>query len=143
MKQRNDTRSKLSRDRFNITLQQQYTDEKKVVKSRIAASIKDYYVNKFNYSKGNSSAIWNLIKELVPNKNYESHVHKFENVINKADEFNTFANVGKKTYDRTQQTLHDSNSYSSDRLTTESSYGGMKFRPHSVEINTNTYSKKF
>ena len=76
MKQRDDTRSKLSRDRSNTTLQQQYTDEKKVVKSRIAASIKEYYANKFSDSKGNSSAIWNLIKELVPNKKNKSDVHK-------------------------------------------------------------------
>ncbi len=50
VKERNDTRSKLSRDRPNTTLQQQYTDEKEVVKSRIATSIKEYYVNKFNDS---------------------------------------------------------------------------------------------
>ncbi len=61
MKQRNDTHSELSRDRSNTTLQQKYTDEKKVVKSRRAVSVKEYSVNKFNDSKGNSSAIRNLI----------------------------------------------------------------------------------
>ena len=137
MKQRDDTRSKLSRDRSNTALNLQYVKEKKFVKSRIAVSKKEYYASKFNDSRGNSSAIWNLIKELVPNKKKDSDAQKFDDVLVKAEEFNNFfANVGKTTYNLTQQILPSSYSSSSDLCTTKITCNSMKFRPQPVDINT-------
>ena len=44
--------------------------------------------------KGNSSAMWKLIKEIIPNQKSGIDTHEFqinENISDKAEEFNTFS----------------------------------------------------
>ncbi len=45
------------------------TIEKKTVKYKITAANKEYYAKKLSDCKGNSCATWDVVKEIVPNKN--------------------------------------------------------------------------
>ena len=107
------------------------------MKSLIMNTKKSYYVNRLHASKENSSATWSLIKELVPNKKCGSGTRHFGNVSEKAEEFNNFfANVGKTTYDLTQQVLQSSHLSSPNFFLTECSRPGETFLSKPVDTNT-------
>ncbi len=90
-------------------MQQQYNREKKIVKSKITIVKKEHYAKKLSDCRGDSSAAWNVIKEIVPNKNSYPGTYELENVSNKAEEFNRyFANIGRTTFDLTQQSGQNS-----------------------------------
>ena len=138
---RNDMRKKLKSDRSNLDLQQQFSNETKLVKSRIAAAKKEYCMNRIKECRGDSSATWKIIKEIVPNQksgsnNQESHFN--DNIQEKVEEFNNFfANIGKTTYDLTQQALDNNNDKSlMDVLPSECNKAIEKFRPEPVDTNT-------
>ena len=48
MQKRDDVSNRLKRDRFNVSLQQQYRNEKKLMKSLIMNTKKSYYVNRLH-----------------------------------------------------------------------------------------------
>ncbi len=107
------TRNKLKGDRHNMDLQHQYSEEKKIAKACLALVKKEYYKKKLSECKNDSSATWKIIKEIAPSPKSTSKTCEFvtqESSIEKAIEFNNFfANVGKKTFNTTQQTLIKSN----------------------------------
>ena len=96
---RNTTHVKLKCDRHNTSLQEQYQQEKKHVKTLIDECRTRHYRNELNNNKGNFSKTWKTINEIVPNSKTTSNVLNFDNAVDKANEFNFyFANVGKNTY---------------------------------------------
>ncbi len=107
---RDDTRRKLKCDRLNITLFEQYKREKKRVRTLIAEGKAKYYDNKFQESRGNMSKTWRNIREVIPNSANNANDHTFDADVNKANESNVnFVNIGKNTYQKTQEILHGAN----------------------------------
>ena len=110
MNQRDDTRKKLKCDRHNITLLEQYKREKKRVNSLIAEGKVKYYHNELRESRRNMSKTWKTIKEIVLNSKNNNNYHIFNVDVDKANEYNFhFTNIGKNTYERTQEILHSAN----------------------------------
>ncbi len=90
IQKRNDLCSKLKK-RSNLSLQQQYDREKKTVKSKITVAKKEHYAIQLIDCRGNSSATWNVIKDIVPNKNLPCpETYEFEDISSKAEEFNRY-----------------------------------------------------
>lgn len=107
---RDDTRRKLKCDRLNTTLFEQYKREKKHIRTLIAEGKARHYNNKFQESRGNTSKTWRTIKEIIPNFAKNGNDHTFDADVNKANEYNVhFANIGKNTYQKTQEILHGAN----------------------------------
>ncbi len=113
MLERNTTHTLLKNDRYNTALQVKYKELKKRVKQLINKSKSEYYNKKLEDDRGNSSAIWNTLKQLVPsNKNITCPLLlEDERIISKEiNRFNRyFANVGKETFEKSRQNLlnHD------------------------------------
>ncbi len=100
----------LKSDRQNVTLQEQYKQRKKCVKTIMTTRKVAYYHKQLQDAKGNTSEIWKIIKDIVPDRKNNCNGHNFENITSKANDFHLhFANVGKNTYERTQEFLHDKN----------------------------------
>lgn len=129
----NDLRS----DRKNVLLLEQYRNAKKQVKSLIQSSKKEYYWKELNNNKNNSSSKWNIIKEIVPSTKSSSETYIFEDKDRKAEEFNTFfANVGKNTFEKTQESPLISDSTCPELSPPDcDSMDGM-FRPQPVDVET-------
>ncbi len=87
-------------------------------------------------NKGNISKTWATIKEIVPDCKNQSREYSFDDEAKQANEFNVlFANVGRNTYDKTQETLHGENL--SDFNDANVILDGVSiFRPQSVDIET-------
>lgn len=135
MSLRNNTRKELKSDRHNVTLQEQYKQEKKRVKTLITEGRAEYHHKQLHDAKGNTSKTWKIIKDIVPGgKN--SNGHNFQNIANKANEFNFhFANVGKKTYEQTQEFLHGENVSDANDFNVALGDDDL-FRPHPVSVET-------
>ena len=133
---RNVLQDKLKKDVNNCILREQYKTAKKHVKFLINKTRSDHYCNRLSDSKGNSSATWKIIGEIVPNQKHKSSPCNFDDPGEKADEFSDFfSKVGERTYERSQEQLKDKdyvlpehNYYTTD---TDSA-----FRPKTVDINT-------
>ncbi len=105
---KNCIQTQLKADRYNVALQHRHKAEKNYVKALIRQSKTEHYHNQFYACKGNTAATWRVIKNIVPGKNEKSINHNFENKEEKAEEFNNFfANIGKKTFKKTQHNLHN------------------------------------
>ncbi len=137
IKKRDDIRNKLKRDRYNLELQHQYTNEKKTVKACIISVKKEYYKKKLTDCRGDSSATW---KEIAPSHKNSSNTCEFESQESTTDDAakfnNFFANIGKNTFNTTQQTLLMNNVSPLDRQPSEYRETTVKFRPKPVDINT-------
>ncbi len=66
MNERNAKQRNLKQDRLNSNLQQEYKALKKQVKTMMRAARKEYYNKEFHSPKGNTAAVWRLIREVVP-----------------------------------------------------------------------------
>ena len=130
---KNNVRTYLKKDRHNVQLQNEFKDQKKLVKSCITTAKKEYYLKQFNENRGNIKGTWNIIKEIIPNKK-RSNVNKFDNTIEKANEFNNFfANVGKNTFNNAQEMLNNLNL---PQHQIPDGYDDFQFRPEPVDVNT-------
>ena len=126
--------SMLKNDRSNIQLQNDFKDQKKLVKSCIATTKNDYYLRQFNDNKGDIKGTWNVIKKIVPNKKSSPKINKFDNPDEKANEFNKFfANVGRNSYEQAQKTLCNLNL--SNYQIPEVPHN-CPFRPEPVDVDT-------
>ncbi len=109
IQERNNVHKFLKIDRNNEELQYRYNDLKKRVKRSILTTKKEYYNKKLEGNKGNTSAIWKTLRELIPatgSKNKIAPAEDAETVKSKADAFNYFfANVGKNTFNKSRQLL--------------------------------------
>ena len=132
---RNNIQRELKKDRLNITLRTQYKDKKKKIKSDIRKAKTDYFKNQFHTCRGNSSKTWNTVNRLIPNKRNNSSIVDFEDKMKKAEEFNHyFANVGKKTFEKTQENISNVEQDHLESRIIQSR--NIKFRPQPVPIET-------
>ncbi len=90
MKIRNNAQSNLKADRHNSRLQEAYKREKKRVSTLISKTKADYYHAQINNYRGNSSATWKVIIDLAPCQKCNSSSYNFDNMSDKAEEFNMF-----------------------------------------------------
>lgn len=109
IREKNNVRGDLKLDRNNTQLQERHKTLKKQVKMLLKESKTKHYDKKFEDNKGNSSAIWKLLRELIPTSERESSnaaVEEGDNVKSQADTFNKFfANVGRETFEKSQQNV--------------------------------------
>ena len=87
IKLRNKLQKDLKADRYNVTLQEQYKNEKKKVKTLLIKAKKDYYHEKFLSYRGDMKNTWKTVKTIIPNDKSSSKNTVCES---RADEFNEF-----------------------------------------------------
>ncbi len=136
MNQRDNTRKNLKYDRLNLTLLEQYKRVKTRVTSLFAEVKAKHYHNELEESRSNMSKTWKTIKEIVPNSKNNTNNQIFDSDVDKANEFNYhFANIGKNTYEKTQEILHGGNvpTFRQDAVTVDSD---STFRPQPVDTET-------
>ncbi len=75
-RRRNNIRIELKSDRQNITLQEQFKQEKEHVKTLITAGESEYYRKQLQDTKGDTSKTWE-IKNIVPNRKSNSNGFHF------------------------------------------------------------------
>ncbi len=128
--------AELKSDRQNVTLQEQFKQEKKHVKTLFTAGKSEYYRKQLQDTKGDTSKTRKIIKNILPDCKSNSNGFNFENLTNKANEFNFhFANVGKNTYERTQVFLHGENVSNVNNFNVVLDDDNL-FRPHPVNVET-------
>ena len=131
---KNNTLLNLKNNRSDIHLQQEFKKQKKMVKSCITTAKSNYYLKQFNDNKGNIKGTWNVIKEIVPNRKSSPNTNNFDNVEEKASEFNKFfANVGKNTYVESQEML---SKFNLPEYHIPNMHNNCQFRPEPVDVNT-------
>ncbi len=134
---KNVTYNKLKKDRTNALLIEQYRHEKKQVKASIQSSKKEYYFNKLTTNKNKSTDKWKVIKEIIPNQKVCQKGYNFDDVETKAEEFNNFfSNVGKNTYELTQESLTNSDLTCQQLSAVFCGNRNIKFRPQPVNVDT-------
>lgn len=136
IKARNNAQIILKGNRYNITLQDQYKKLKKSVRLLINNAKTQHFHTKLLSCRGNTAATWKVIRDIVPNKKVKSTVCNFDNIETKAEEFNNFfANIGKTTNERAQNSLRNDNQALLDHhnaLVSDTPH----FRPQPVDTNT-------
>ncbi len=89
----------------------------------------------FENCKGNISATWRLIRNIVPSKKVINNTYGHGNALEKAEELNElFVNVGKRTYERTQRQLGHVNS--DQEASRNNAVHEHLFLPEPVDTNT-------
>ncbi len=95
---------------------------------------------KFRDSRGNTAKAWKTIREIVPNCKNIAKDCNFEDEATKPNEYNVhFANVGRSTFEKTQETLHNGRvSYSNVPYFDDASMilDGTPFKPQPVDTDT-------
>ena len=135
MNARNALQARLKRDRSNTELQNQYRCERNRVKTLIQNAERCYYRNELENCKGNISATWRLIKNIVPSKKSTRNSCTHGNDQDKANELNEhFVNVGRQTYERTQG--HEYHTNSNVETSQNFPRNERPFRPEPVNPNT-------
>ncbi len=136
IKDRNETQSRLKDDRQNSYLQQEYKTKKNLVKAMISEIKYKYYKNEIINCKGKTSSTWQVVKEIIPSQKNKSNTYAYDNVKEKAEEFNNFfSSVGETTYNRSQELL-GANSNLTINLNDSNTDPTHHFRPEPVSINT-------
>ena len=135
---RNAIHNKLETDRTNVLLmEQQYRHEKKQVKLFIQSTKNEYYKNKLTNTRSNSSDTWNVIREIIPNHKNCSRGYILDDMKRKAEEFNYFfANVGKNTFELTQESLRNDGLAYPQLSSAVSGNRNIYFRPQPVNVET-------
>ncbi len=95
----------------------------------------DYYRNEIINCKGKTSSTWQVIEDMIPSKKNKSNTYFFDNLKNKAEEFNHFSGVGETTYNRSQELL-EAHSDSAVPCNDSSNDPCHLFRPEPVDTNT-------
>ncbi len=90
IKIRNNAQSNLKAGRHSSILLEPYKKEKKHVRTLISKTKTDYYHTQINNCRGNSSATWKVITDLIPCQKRNSNSYNFDNMYDKAEEFNKF-----------------------------------------------------
>ena len=137
IKDRNELQKRLKENIYDATLRSTYKEKKNLVKSLLKTAKRQYYQGKFQDSRGDTAATWKLIKDIIPNNNNKSNSLDSINLKEKAEEFNEyFANVGKKTYEETQQNGNFNNDVNNRecRLLSNGNVNNY-FRPKPGDIN--------
>ena len=135
IKDRDTLQKQLKLDRSNVMVQEKYKDQKKLVKSNIHKAKALHFKKRFQECGNSSSKKWRIMKDLVPDRKKNSKTINFNDTNTKVEEFNDFfANVGRKTYEKTQERLTDLNVDSFTDVTTGANIDS--FRPSPVTVET-------
>ena len=90
--------------------------------------------------KGNTAALWNTLRQLIPaktNKSCPLQTGAGEELQNKVNEFNYFlANVGEKTFEKSQHNLPDEGDITQPNADPPNTATCNMFRPHPTDSNT-------
>ncbi len=133
---RNNAQSNLKAGRHNSRLQELYKKEKKHVRTLISKTKADYYHARINNCRGNSSATWKVITDLIPCQKRNSNSYNFDNMSYEAEEFKMFfSNIGKATYERTQLSFRDPHNRTVNNSNPALREGAC-FRPEPVDTDT-------
>ncbi len=137
MNERNAKQRNLKQDRLNSNLQQEYKALKKQAKTMMSAARKEYYNKELHSSKGNTAAVWRLIREVVPNTKKTCNGNNTDS--NKIEEFNHFfANVGRKAFEDSPKSITPESAENTTQFNHEHSSSQNTFRPQPVDTNTVT-----
>ena len=88
------------------------------------------------HCKGKISSTWQVIEDMIPSKKNKSNTYFFDNLKDKAKEFNHFfSGVGETTYNRSQELLkaHPDSAVPCNDSNNDPCH---LFRPESVDTNT-------
>ncbi len=132
---RNALQGRLKRDRLNTDLQDQYRHESNRVKALIQDAEQNYYKKEFYNCKGNTSAAWRLIRNMVPSKKSTSNGYGHGNDLEKAEKLNDlFVTIGKQTFEK-MQNYQNHISVNQETLHHHIVHEHL-FRPEPVDANT-------
>ena len=111
---------------------------KKNVELRINNAKKEHFYDEFTKCKGNSSATWKVVKDMIPGLNVKNRL-VLENPLDKANEFNEyFANVGENAFKKSQEgyepSILDNNTVNVENNNQLNDIA--LFRPQPVDVNT-------
>ena len=136
MEQRNAIQYQLKFDRRNSLIQQEFKNRKKSVKAIIKAAKSEYYHKKIKETKGNAAGTCNIIRNIIPNgKNVPKSII-YENIHEKAEEFNKFfSNVGKDTFEQSERDYRNIQNIQPHEYITNIN-DKFQFRPQPVDICT-------
>ena len=134
IKEREEVRKKLKKDRRNENLIREYKPKKNHASSLLKTAKTSYFENEI--LKISSKETWKAIKNVIPNKRKNVKLD-FDNPNKKAGQFNcSFANVGGNTFKRTQEILGDEDKGNYQGIPFEVNNEIKWFRPQSVTIDT-------
>ncbi|KAK4298597.1 hypothetical protein Pmani_029048 [Petrolisthes manimaculis] len=133
---RNELQKQLQVDHDNSSLRERYIAAKNRVKRLIKDTTADHYRDRLKECKGNTSATWKVIKEIIPTHKKTHHAYNFSNPCDKAEEFNNFfSKVGESTFKRSQEELKIEGEFVVDSPHPDIDINTV-FRPQPVDINT-------
>lgn len=108
MKERDELQKNLKLNRYRNSLQNQYKTKKIQVRNSIANGKKQLSRSRLNDNKGNISGTWNVVKQMLPDSRSNSCQIDDEDLSKRAEDLNNFfANVGRVTYQKTQEGLNE------------------------------------
>ncbi len=142
MKDRNRLQRELKMDTSNSRLRERYITAKKQVKKLINKTRADHYHDRLKNTKGNTSATWKVINEIIPVQKNKHNVCNFDNLSDKAEKFNTFfSSVEISTFKRSQNELTNEGK-SAVQLPHSNINIVSAFRPEPVDANTIIFAVK-
>ncbi len=101
----------------------------------MSAARKEYYNKEFHSPKGNTAAVWRLIREVVPNTKKISNGNNIDS--NKMEEFNHFfAKVGRKAFEDSPKSFKPESAKNTIQFNHEHSSSQNTFRPQPVDTST-------
>ncbi|XP_068229711.1 uncharacterized protein [Palaemon carinicauda] len=136
---RDNVKKKLKNQRENTQLRETHKELKKKVNSMLTDSRRQYYKQEFKNAKGDMAATWKITNNMLFNR-INSDTNKLncdtkDDLQRKAEEFNEFfAEVGRKTFEKTQEELHNRMPLETDPIIPHSRVDSFKPRP--VDCNT-------
>ncbi len=106
---RNALQTRVKYDRYNVELQEQYRQKRNRVKFLLQNAERDYCKKELENCKGDISATCRLMRNIVSSKKINSDYGHTDDIV-KAEELNeAFINVGKRTFEKTQNELDNVN----------------------------------
>ena len=124
--------------RENGALRELYKEKKRMVRTEIYRNKAQYFKDQYQNNQKDICKTWKITKILIPNKKVQSNINQFENIFEKAEEFNQyFANVGRETYLKTRGP-YETRENNIDISNNERIRNGIanKFRPQPVSVET-------
>ena len=106
------------------------------VKNSLQTGIKRYYSEKLGDCKSNMANTWRIITSMAPEKsdNFDSENRSEDELLHNANKFNEFfANVGMKSFEKSQENLDSEFQYVPSHV---SNHDRITFRPEPVDLNT-------
>ena len=97
--EKNLLKERLKKDRSNLLLDNEFKETKKSVEQCLRSAKKQHFKSEFHDCKGDSSATWKVVEDMLPGLRSKDRGLDFEDPVQKAEDFNNyFANVGEIAY---------------------------------------------